>query len=178
MKKAVIATDIHGSLDAGLKVIKAFKREEADVLVLLGDLYYHGPRNPLPEGHGPMELSVELNKLADKIVCVRGNCDADVDLMISEFAIEGPRTLKVGETVLFIKHGHETETAPLGASATLRGHFHVNSETVEGENRIFGIASCALPKDGSPASYAVVEGGNLTYKTLDKDEIIRVVNLA
>ena len=177
MKKIVVATDIHGSLSVGLEIIEAVKREGADALVLLGDLYYHGPRNPLPEGHGPMELSNELNKIADKIICVRGNCDADIDLMISEFPFRAPCCITVGKAKLFIKHGHESDTAPEDVVATLRGHFHVNSETEENGKRVLGIASASLPKDGCPRSYAVVADGELVYKTLDGGAVNGVVKL-
>ena len=47
--KFMIASDIHGSFYYCNKMIEAFKRENADRLILLGDILYHGPRNDLPK---------------------------------------------------------------------------------------------------------------------------------
>ena len=45
--KYLVASDIHGSLFYTKKLVEIIKLEKIDKLILLGDLYYHGPRNPL-----------------------------------------------------------------------------------------------------------------------------------
>jgi len=85
--KWMIASDIHGSAFYCEKMLKAFKREQADKLLLLGDILYHGPRNDLPEGYAPKKVIEMLNNIKEKILCVRGNCDAEVDQMVLEFPI-------------------------------------------------------------------------------------------
>lgn len=177
MKKVVIATDIHGSAKMGKAVIDAFYKECADKLVLLGDVYYHGPRNPLPCGHGPMELCEALNAIKDDIICVRGNCDADVDLMISDFEFLSPITIEVGGKKLLLTHGHEGASVPSDADVVLRGHFHVNSEEVVGGKKVLGLSSASLPKGGCEACYAVVENGAVTYKRLSDGQTINVIKL-
>ena len=82
--KWMIASDIHGSAFYCEKMLKAFKREQADKLLLLGDILYHGPRNDLPEGYAPKKVIEMLNNIKEKILCVRGNCDAEVDQMVLE----------------------------------------------------------------------------------------------
>ena len=84
-KKYLIISDIHGSNYYANKINEICKRENPDKIILLGDLYYHGPRNPLPKEYNPMKVAELLNSLKEKILCVKGNCDAEVDEMISEF---------------------------------------------------------------------------------------------
>ena len=85
--KLMIASDIHGSAFYCEKMIEAYKREGADRLLLLGDILYHGPRNDLPEGYAPKEVIAMLNPLKSELLCVRGNCDTEVDQMVLEFPI-------------------------------------------------------------------------------------------
>lgn len=85
--KWMIASDLHGSAFYCKKMLEAFERERADRLLLLGDLLYHGPRNDLPEGYAPKEVIPLLNGLKPALLCVRGNCDAEVDQMVLDFPI-------------------------------------------------------------------------------------------
>ena len=85
--KLMIASDIHGSAYYCEKMIAAFYAEQADRLLLLGDILYHGPRNDLPEAYAPKEVILMLNQLKHSIFCVRGNCDTEVDQMVLEFPI-------------------------------------------------------------------------------------------
>ena len=80
--KLMIASDIHGSAYYCEKLLKAYDEEKADKLLLLGDILYHGPRNDLPEGYAPKEVIAMLNPLREQLLCVRGNCDAEVDQMV------------------------------------------------------------------------------------------------
>ena len=105
--KWMIASDLHGSAFYCRQMIKAFQREGADRLLLLGDLLYHGPRNDLPEGYAPKEVIPLLNSLKQKLLCVRGNCDAEVDQMVLDFPILADyAVLPVGEKLIYATHGH------------------------------------------------------------------------
>lgn len=86
--KILVVSDIHGSMYYASQIPEIMKRENAEKLILLGDLYYHGPRNPLPKDYNPMEVSKLLNSMKEKILCTKGNCDAEVDEMISEFKMQ------------------------------------------------------------------------------------------
>ncbi len=126
----LIASDIHGALPAAEALMERFREEGADRLLLLGDLLYHGPRNPLPVGYAPAEVARLLNRYADRITAVRGNCDAEVDQMVLDFPCLGDYTLVVdGGTTLLITHGHlnlGTVMAGLPAeSFVFSGHSHV-----------------------------------------------------
>ena len=83
--KFLIASDIHGSRIYAQRVADLLGEEGADRLILLGDIYNHGPRNPLPEGYDPMGVAKILNGLVDRLTVIKGNCDSDVDTMISDF---------------------------------------------------------------------------------------------
>ena len=85
--KIIIASDLHGSAKYCRMLVDAFKSEGADKLILLGDILYHGPRNPLPEDYNTQEVAKILGEIKDDIVCVRGNCDAEVDQMVLPFNV-------------------------------------------------------------------------------------------
>ena len=85
--RLMIASDIHGSALYCRQMLDAYEREGADRLLLLGDILYHGPRNDLPEGYAPKEVIAMLNLVKDNLLCVRGNCDTEVDQMVLDFPI-------------------------------------------------------------------------------------------
>ena len=105
--RALILSDIHGSALAARQTLKFFEKFNCDKIFLLGDTLYHGPRNPLPAGHGPMQVVEALAPYKDRIVAVRGNCDADVDLMMLDFPIENEyKVVEDRGLHLFMSHGH------------------------------------------------------------------------
>ena len=83
--KLMIASDLHGSAAYTRRLLELYRDTGCQRLVLLGDLLYHGPRNPLPEGYEPPAVAKLLNDMADELLCVRGNCDAEVDQMVLHF---------------------------------------------------------------------------------------------
>lgn len=105
--KLFIASDIHGSAVWCEKMVERFKREGADKLVLLGDILYHGPRNPLPDGYAPQKVFNMLNALRAQIIAVRGNCDSEVDQMVLEFNVSSDYAeIYDGATKITLSHGH------------------------------------------------------------------------
>lgn len=177
----LIASDIHGSLPAAEALIARFHEEGADRLLLLGDLLYHGPRNPLPEGYAPAEVAKLLNEYADRITAVRGNCDAEVDQMVLSFPCLGDYALVVDEeTTLFLTHGHldvrrAVEGLPSG-SFVFSGHTHVKGigspfapaslgDDAPGHITFANPGSVGHPKDGS-AGYALYEHGAIKLRNL------------
>ena len=173
MSKILIASDIHGSYVWCERLIEAFEAEKADRLILLGDLLYHGPRNPLPDGYAPQRVFDALNKLKDKITAVRGNCDSEVDQMVLEFPMLADYALidDNGKT-LFLTHGHlyNTQNPPLLKKGDIlfNGHFHTPTMVELDNGAIYAnCGSVALPKDGTPHSYIVYENGTLTWVDLE-----------
>lgn len=85
--KWMIASDLHGSAYYTKALLDRFFEEKADRLLLLGDLLYHGPRNDLPREYAPKTVLALLNQMRERLLCVRGNCDCEVDQMVLQFPI-------------------------------------------------------------------------------------------
>ena len=172
--KILIASDIHGSAYYMQKVKERFVAEKADKLLLLGDIYNHGPRNPFPKDYAPQEVAAILNGLKDRLIVVKGNCDSEVDTLISEFDfIEDCCIITEGKTV-FCTHGHMYNKDNLPATrydAIIYGHFHTGFiERVNGVI-VANAGSVSLPKNDTPRSYILLDGNKLTLKTLDGEMI-------
>lgn len=176
----MIASDIHGSAYWCEKLAEAFAGENPDKLVLLGDLLYHGPRNPLPDGYDPKRVAEILNALSPRVLSVRGNCDAEVDQMMLRFPVLADYALVyAGGKTLFATHGHlynKESLPPLApGDILLNGHFHVPChESLPGGALYANCGSVALPKDNTPHSFLLFEGGNLIWKDLEGGEFDRV----
>ena len=170
--KWMIASDLHGSAVYCRRMIEAFEREGADRLLLLGDLLYHGPRNDLPEGYAPKEVMPLLNGMKPKLLCVRGNCDAEVDQMVLGFPIlADSAVLPVGQRLVYATHGHVHNLKNLPPLAPgdilLHGHTHIPAWTEFGEENLYlNPGSLSIPKDGSAHSYMTLEGETFCWKTL------------
>ena len=165
----VIASDIHGSAEWCRKLVAEIEAESPDQVILLGDLLYHGPRNPLPDGYAPAEVAGMLNSIASQVVAVRGNCDAEVDQMMLDFPCMADYALVAdGDRKLFCTHGHvfSPEEPPRLAEGTLflSGHTHVKVDEVRDGIRFVNPGSVSLPKDGTH-SFAVYRDGNIEFRT-------------
>ena len=128
--KLMIASDIHGSAYYCEKLLKAYDEEKADKLLLLGDILYHGPRNDLPKDYAPKQVIAMLNPRKQDLLCVRGNCDTEVDQMVLEFPILADYCiLYLNERMIFATHGHVFNEKNLPqlkkGDILLHGHTHV-----------------------------------------------------
>ena len=169
--KLMIASDIHGSAYYCRALLGAFDREGADRLLLLGDILYHGPRNDLPREYAPKEVIALLNERKNRLLCVRGNCDTEVDQMVLSFPILADYALVEAEGyTLFATHGHVYNTGHLPpllpGDILLHGHTHVPAWEAFGENRYFNPGSVSIPKQDSPRGYMILENGAFLWKTL------------
>ena len=171
--KLMIASDLHGSAYYTHQLLDAWDREGAPRLFLLGDILYHGPRNDLPEGYAPKEVLAMLNERKDRIFCVRGNCDGEVDQMVLDFPILADyAVLTAGERLIYATHGHVYNTAHLPplqpGDILLHGHTHVPAWQAFGEGNLYlNPGSVSIPKENSPHSYMTLEGGKLVWKDLE-----------
>ena len=146
--KLMFASDIHGSALWCKKMLDVYNREKPDKLCLLGDILYHGPRNDLPQGHAPKEVIQLLNPLRNELICVRGNCDTEVDQMVLDFPV-------LADYALLYAHG----------AILINGHTHIpKSETIDGVHCL-NCGSVALPKENTPHSCLLYE--NNMFKWLD-----------
>ncbi len=174
--KYLIASDIHGSHYYAKKLIDAFESEKANKLILLGDLLYHGPRNPLPKEYNPLNVAELLNKHKSNIIAVRGNCDSEVDQMVLNFPIMADYTIvNVGNRTLFATHGHifNRENLPLlnKGDVFMHGHTHVCEIANCSEYIFLNPGSISMPKENTQNSYAVFENDKISIKNLNGEEI-------
>ena len=171
--KALVISDIHGSGYYGEKIKEINEKEKPDKIILLGDLYYHGPRNSLTEEYDPMKVAGILNDYKDKILCTRGNCDAEVDEMISDFKFNDNIELTIDGIRFFFTHGHvyNMDNVPENIDVLVFGHFHTGF--IEEENGVIFVnsGSISLPKNNTAHSYLIIEDKNIILKDVDGNEI-------
>ena len=170
--KWLIASDIHGSAYYCEKLLEAYKREQADKMLLLGDVLYHGPRNDLPEGYAPKKVIEMLNEMKNEILCVRGNCEAEVDQMVLQFPVLADYAiLAMDEHMIFATHGHvhnNDHLPPLKkGDILLHGHTHVPVCEEYDTHIYMNPGSVSIPKENSPHSYMVFDGKSFVWKNLD-----------
>ena len=168
--KFFVVSDIHGDSYWAQRAVDTFVSEGADRLVLLGDILYHGPRNDLPENYNPKKVIEIFNGYADRILAVRGNCEAEVDQMVLKFPCMADYAYIVsGENVFFATHGHIYNEQTLQAyiskgTVVLSGHTHVTVDEVRNGIRYMNPGSPSIPKEGSKPSYIVIEDGHAKLK--------------
>ena len=169
--KLMIASDIHGSAYYCKKMLEAFDEQKADKLLLLGDLLYHGPRNDLPKDYDPKSVIDMLNPMREKLLCVRGNCDSEVDQMVLDFPMLAEYAqLYIDGITIFATHGHvynNNNLPPLiKGDILLHGHTHI--PVIEKHNNYTYInpGSVSIPKNGSDHSYLIMENGKFEFFAL------------
>lgn len=171
--KLLIASDIHGSAYWCRKLLEVYETEKPDKLVLLGDILYHGPRNDLPREYAPKAVISMLSPLAEKILCVRGNCEAEVDQMVLPFPCMAPYSqLLVEDKTFYLTHGHHENPRNLPrlnpGDVFLSGHTHVKEDILVEGVRCLNPGSVSIPKDGSH-SCLVYDKGEFSFRILEED---------
>lgn len=171
--KFMIASDIHGSSYYCKKMIEAFESEGADRLLLLGDILYHGPRNDLPRDYSPKKVASLLNEYKDRIICVRGNCEAEVDSLMLEFSVTAECAVvsTASGRLIYATHGHhygeKTPPPHVKGDILLTGHTHIPACTEYETYLYVNPGSVSIPKEGSAHGYMLLDGDSFTWKKLD-----------
>ena len=176
--KLMIASDIHGSARWCERMLEAWRSETPRRLILLGDLLYHGPRNDLPEEYAPKRVIALLNAVAPHLLCVRGNCEAEVDQMVLSFPVMADyAALLVDGHAVYATHGHvynEGNPPPLQAGDILLfGHTHIPCCRRHGGFTFVNPGSVSIPKQNTPHSYVTLEDGVMVWKDLAGGEYMR-----
>ena len=179
--RLLIASDLHGSIESLRFLVEKARQMEPDMLVLLGDLVYHGPRNPLPEGYDTrlvMREMPDLTELPCPVAAVRGNCDAEVDLGLLPFPVVDTTWLDADGLRIFGSHGHHLPENPpcpgfKPGTVFLRGHTHVPRGETLGGLHFWNPGSLSLPKSGFPRSYGLYENGLFRVLDMQNKEVLR-----
>ena len=169
--KLMIASDLHGSAYYTRRLLEAYRKEQPEKLLLLGDILYHGPRNDLPRDYAPKEVIAMLNPLADQLLCVRGNCEAEVDQMVLDFPVLADYCVLLEQgKMIFVTHGHlfsEDKPPKLHeGDILLTGHTHIPACADHGWQYL-NPGSVSIPKNDSWHGYMMLEDGCFTWKELD-----------
>lgn len=176
--KYLIASDIHGSAYYCALLKERFFAEGAQKLLLLGDLLYHGARNPLPRDYSTLKTAEILNSMKEHILCVRGNCDSDVDTLVLEFPIVADYAiLPAAGRTLVLTHGHRTYGVLSGSDVLVNGHFHVPAFEQREGHLYVNCGSVSIPKENSPHSYLVLEDGKLLWKDVETGVVFKRAEL-
>ena len=176
--KFLICSDIHGSAHYCRILLDRIKEEEADRVLLLGDILYHGPRNDLPKEYAPKAVIEMLNPLKEKLLCVRGNCDTEVDQMVLDFPVLADyAVVSVGDKLIYLAHGHnynENNLPPMAkGDILLNGHTHVPKCTEHEDFIYMNPGSVSIPKEDSFHSYMTLENGVFKWKNLENGEVYK-----
>lgn len=176
--KLMIASDLHGSSYYCKQMLEAYEKEQAEKLILLGDLLYHGPRNDLPKGYAPKEVIAMLNEKKEELICVRGNCEAEVDQMVLEFPVMAEYAVfYLNNHMVFATHGHihnKEKLPPLKkGDILLHGHTHIQAMEEWKDYYYLNPGSVSIPKEDNVNSYMMYEDGVYTIKALDSGTIIK-----
>ena len=174
--KWFIASDIHGSAYFCEKLLKSYKKENADRILLLGDILYHGPRNDLPREYNPKAVIEMLNSIKNDIICVRGNCDTEVDQMVLDFPLLADyAVITYNKTQIYATHGHifnQDNLPPLKhGDILLHGHTHIPACNLHENYTYINPGSVSIPKDNSHHGYIIFQNGVFYWKDLDGNEI-------
>lgn len=170
--KWMIASDIHGSAYYARQMIAAFERSGADRLLLLGDLLYHGPRNALPQEYDPPQVIPMLNAYAERICCVRGNCDSEVDQMVLHFPIIAEyAVLPFGNRLIYATHGHHPVPPLQPGDILLTGHTHVTAHEPRAHYIYWNPGSISIPKEDTPRGYMLLDGDRCSWHRLADDAV-------
>ena len=176
--RLMIASDIHGSAFYCRKMLDAFAKSDAEKLVLLGDILYHGPRNDLPKDYAPKEVIAMLNPYADKIMCVKGNCEAEVDQMVLNFPVMADyAVLFVDGMTIYATHGHvfnDDALPPLSkGDILLCGHTHIPVIKEHEDHTYINPGSVSIPKENSPHSYIIYEDRRFAWIDLMNGDVYK-----
>ena len=171
--KYLVISDIHGSKYYANKINEIYQKEKPDKIILLGDLYYHGPRNSLTKEYNPMEVAKILNNLKEKILCVKGNCDAEVDEMISDFKFNDNIYMNNKGLKFLFTHGHKynINNIPDNVDVLIYGHLHTGFIKEKDGVIYVNSGSISLPKNDTKNSYLIIDENKIILKDIDGNTI-------
>lgn len=166
--KLLIASDLHGSAYYTKLMLDTFEASGADRILLLGDILYHGPRNDLPRDYSPKTVAALLNPYADKIIAVRGNCEAEVDSLMLDFPVTPDFAVVFDNGLsMYLSHGHRDVPKMATGSVYLTGHTHIPKDVTEDGIRYINPGSVSIPKNDSPHSVIIYTDGEFVWYDIE-----------
>lgn len=172
--KIFVISDIHGSYKYLKKFLNIYNEENGELLIILGDILYHGPRNPLPEEYNPKKVIELLNQYKNEIMWIKGNCDGEVDEMVLDFNVADSGMMLINNHKIYLTHGHKKNELNMNLSKgdiLLYGHLHVNFIKEENDAIIANPGSLSLPKNNTKNSYMVIDDSSIVIYSLEKEKL-------
>lgn len=173
--KIMFISDIHG-IKTNLDLIKKrYDELKCEKLVVLGDLYYIGPKNTMRDDYDIKYVQEFLTSFKDNLICIRGNCDSDVDIKVSDFPIINELSLlSINGRDIYLTHGHiyNENNWHNKNSILIYGHFHTPFIKEKDGNLYVNPGSISLPKDDNGPTYLVLEDDKFVIYNLNNQKII------
>ena len=160
-------------------IVETARNVRPSAVLILGDVLYHGPRNPIPEGYAPKAVAETLSPLAPHVIALRGNCDSEVDVSILPFPLAPDFIWIMTENLrIFATHGHAhhpRQLPPLREhDVFLYGHTHEPVAEDSGEIALCNPGSLSLPKGGHPPTYGMFTREAFSVLTMDGGAYLRL----
>lgn len=171
--KYLIFSDIHGAIDSVEFLLDKFNKGNFDSMICLGDVLYHGPRNDLPNNYAPKKVIEAINPYADKILCIKGNCEAEVDQMVLKFKILDSFDGTLNDLKVHLEHGHHLDLYKGNDDLVLYGHTHIPACEKKGSTMFINPGSITIPKASSKRGYAIWDEHTIVGYTIDDEEVFR-----
>lgn len=178
--KIMFISDIHGIKNNLDKIRKKYHELSCDKLVVLGDLYYIGPRNKIHNDYDIQYVKSFLESFKDDLICMRGNCDSDVDIMVSDFPIVSELSyISVDNNDIYLTHGHiyNENNWNKKKSILIYGHLHIPFIKEHNNNLFINPGSISLPKENNNPTYLIYDNNTFTiYDINDKKIVEKTIN--
>ncbi len=173
-----IISDLHGYPGQFRKALRTIG--DCHMILCAGDILYHGPRNPILHGYDPQGLAEEISKNEVPMLIAKGNCDAEVDLMVLKLPVYTPAIVYEADGTRFmVMHGHDLDQAKLNQIAEayrvdimITGHTHIRKYEIYGRTVFINPGSIGVPKGDGIPSAAVFEDGAVRFLNIENGETI------
>ncbi|MFV0480113.1 MAG: phosphodiesterase [Anaerorhabdus sp.] len=179
MMKWMVVGDIHGSISAANKIKEVLSNKEIKGCLLLGDILYHGPRNPILEEYNPKAVVDILNSMKEKVIAVRGNCDSEVDQMVLAFPMMSDMNqLFLQDKKVILTHGHlegDYSTILEKGDILIQGHTHILKAEKVGDYYLLNAGSLSLPKENNPRTYGILSDKEFVVLDIEDNEIQKIL---
>ena len=167
--KAMVISDIHGGIKYLEEALSKFMEEKADRLLILGDFagYFSSSSD--------YEVAEALNKIADKMCAVRGNCDSERFEEMLNFGLMDIRSINLNKNIITLTHGHLYNKYNLPeycGDIFISGHTHYGMIDKQ-QTRIFANpGSISRPRNGSQRSYLIIDENKIILKNLEGQVLV------